>query len=314
MLVSVPRQARKSFMGAHPPGHSTGIDAPRHDLPLSGIISQSGPGTEAISVEPAPIRGPEEDGRRSARDGMIFPDCAKTGPVFRWLFPKRYRVAVTSPKGRIVNPKTLALSIAVLIAAAAGCTRNADSGNAAALEEHFRQSLSGATLVGQFTVGDRKDLREEKYTIAKVSKIPGGLWLFQVRIQYGKRDVTLPLAAQGPVGGGHPRHHSDRPEHPQPWNLHGQSADLSRSVRRNLERRRGGRADVRASGSGRESLSVRPAGRLARISHQVAGGGTKAVYLQHLDWLHVKGLRITDGAGHALACPFPLSAHMLARP
>ncbi len=92
-----------------------------------------------------------------------------------------------------MNPKTLALSIAVLIAAAAGCTRNADSGNAAALEEQFRQSLSGATLVGHFTVGDRKDLREEKYTIAKVSKIPGGLWLFQVRIQYGKRDVTLPL-------------------------------------------------------------------------------------------------------------------------
>lgn len=124
---------------------------------------------------------------------MIFPACAMMGPVFRLLFPKRYRTAVTSPKGRIVNPKTLALSIALLIATAAGCNRNDGSGDAAALEEHFRQSLSGATLVGYFTVGDRKDLREEKYTIAKVSKIPGGLWLFQVRIQYGKRDVTLPL-------------------------------------------------------------------------------------------------------------------------
>ena len=92
-----------------------------------------------------------------------------------------------------MNPKTLALFIAFLTAAAAGCTRNADSGNAAALEEHFQQSLSGATLVGHFTVGDQKDLREEKYAITKVSKIPGGLWLFQVRIQYGKRDVTLPL-------------------------------------------------------------------------------------------------------------------------
>jgi hypothetical protein len=102
-------------------------------------------------------------------------------------------VAAASPKGRIVNPKTLALSIALVIATAAGCTRNAGPDNAAALEEHFRQSLSGATLAGYFTVGDKKDLREEKYTITKVSKIPGGLWLFQVRIQYGQRDVTLPL-------------------------------------------------------------------------------------------------------------------------
>ena len=135
----------------------------------------------------------EEDGRRSARDGIILPFCAVTGSVFRLLFPKQFRVAVTSPKGRIVNRKTLALSIALVIATAAGCTRNAGPEDSAALEEHFRQSLSGATLVGHFTVGDRKNLREEKYTITKVSKIPGGLWLFQVRIQYGKRDVTLPL-------------------------------------------------------------------------------------------------------------------------
>jgi len=104
-----------------------------------------------------------------------------------------FRVAAASPKGRIVNPKTTALSVFLVVATAAGCTRNASPDNAAALEEHFRQSLSGATLAGYFTVGDKKDLREEKYTITKVSKIPGGLWLFQVRIQYGQRDVTLPL-------------------------------------------------------------------------------------------------------------------------
>ena len=124
---------------------------------------------------------------------MILPFRAMTGPAFRLLFPKQFRVAAASPKGRIVNPKTLALSIVLVIATASGCTRNAGPSNGAALEEHFRQSLSGATLVGHFTVGDQKNLREEKYTITKVSKIPGGLWLFQVRIQYGKRDVTLPL-------------------------------------------------------------------------------------------------------------------------
>lgn len=124
---------------------------------------------------------------------MISPACGMEAPVVGLFFPKQFRVDASSLKGRTVTPKTLALSVALLIAAAAGCSRNAGPTNAAALEEHFRQSLSGATLAGHFTVGDQKDLREEKYTIAKVSKIPGGLWLFQVRIQYGQRDVTLPL-------------------------------------------------------------------------------------------------------------------------
>ena len=123
---------------------------------------------------------------------MIFPTCATEGSVLGF-FPKPFGIDASSSKGRTVKPKTLALSLAVLMAAAAGCSRNAGPANAAALEEDFRQSLSGSTLVGHFTVGDQKELREEKYTITKVSKIPGGLWLFQVRIQYGKRDVTLPL-------------------------------------------------------------------------------------------------------------------------
>lgn len=124
---------------------------------------------------------------------MILLACVMAEPVLRLSFAKQCRVDVPSPKGRTVKRTTLAWSIAVLIAAAAGCNRNAGSGNAAALEEDFQRSLSGATLVGHFTVGDQKDLRKEEYTITKVSKIPGGLWLFQVRIQYGKRDVTLPL-------------------------------------------------------------------------------------------------------------------------
>ena len=92
-----------------------------------------------------------------------------------------------------MKPKTFAVSIVVLIAATAGCSRNPVSSNTAVLEENFRQSLSGSTLVGHFTVEGQKDLREEKYAITNVSKIPGGRWLFQVRIQYGNRDLTLPL-------------------------------------------------------------------------------------------------------------------------
>jgi hypothetical protein len=63
-------------------------------------------------------------------------------------------------------------------------------------EEAFTKLLSGATLVGHFTVTGEKmpgEPKEEKYTITKLSKFQGDIWLFQVRIQYGDHDVTLPL-------------------------------------------------------------------------------------------------------------------------
>ena len=63
----------------------------------------------------------------------------------------------------------------------------------AAREEAFRQSMSGVVLEGYFTVGDGAELREERYEIAKVSKLGGDIWVFQARIQYGSRDVTVPV-------------------------------------------------------------------------------------------------------------------------
>lgn len=63
-------------------------------------------------------------------------------------------------------------------------------------EQRFQEMLSGVTLTGHFTVAGNKDwgtLREEKYTIAKVTKMRGNYWLFFARIQYGGRDVTVPL-------------------------------------------------------------------------------------------------------------------------
>ena len=73
------------------------------------------------------------------------------------------------------------------------CNQNQDSNDLSKLEEDFRKSISGVTLVGHFTLGENSNLREEKYTIKKVSKISGSIWLFQVRIQYGSNDVTVPL-------------------------------------------------------------------------------------------------------------------------
>lgn len=63
-------------------------------------------------------------------------------------------------------------------------------------EQRFQEMLSGVTLTGNFTITGREDsstLREEKYTITKVTKLSGDYWFFFARIQYGGRDVTVPL-------------------------------------------------------------------------------------------------------------------------
>ena len=87
-------------------------------------------------------------------------------------------------------------SLAFLLAAAlAGCGGGdaVTEAEQEAREEAFRQSMSGVALEGFFTVGDDAQLREERYEIAKVSKLGGDIWVFQARIQYGSRDVTVPV-------------------------------------------------------------------------------------------------------------------------
>lgn len=79
----------------------------------------------------------------------------------------------------------LALSLTLI-----SCAKKNET--AATLEKQFQESLSGVTLFGNFTTGG-DTLREEKYAIAKVTKVSGDLWLFHCRIQYGTHDVSLPL-------------------------------------------------------------------------------------------------------------------------
>jgi hypothetical protein len=67
------------------------------------------------------------------------------------------------------------------------------------LEKQFAETMSGATLVGQFTlVGPKGEqpLKEDRYTLGKVSKLKNDFWSFETRIQYGDHDVKLPLALQ----------------------------------------------------------------------------------------------------------------------
>ncbi|MBI2825435.1 MAG: hypothetical protein HYX69_12180 [Planctomycetia bacterium] len=71
----------------------------------------------------------------------------------------------------------------------------------ASLERQFEETLSGATLIGTFTVTGQnadngKKLNEEKYTINEVKKIKDDLWQFKARIQYGGHDLTVPLALE----------------------------------------------------------------------------------------------------------------------
>lgn len=65
----------------------------------------------------------------------------------------------------------------------------------AALEKQFEETMSGAVLIGKFTTGakDANPPKEEKYTITKVSKVEGDVWLFMARVQYGDHDVTVPM-------------------------------------------------------------------------------------------------------------------------
>ncbi len=66
-----------------------------------------------------------------------------------------------------------------------------------ALEKKFEEQLSGAVLVGNFTIVGQEvgnGSREERYHIKKVSKLPNGFWLFQAGVQYGgKKEVTVPI-------------------------------------------------------------------------------------------------------------------------
>jgi hypothetical protein len=65
------------------------------------------------------------------------------------------------------------------------------------LEKAFAEKMSGATLVGRFTitgVGEDKPLAEDRYTLGTVKKIKEDLWSFEARIEYGGHDVKLTLA------------------------------------------------------------------------------------------------------------------------
>ena len=65
-----------------------------------------------------------------------------------------------------------------------------------ALFKKLERDLTGAKLIGSFTVTGKEDKspRPEEYTISSALKLPDGdLWLLKARIKYGDKDTTLPI-------------------------------------------------------------------------------------------------------------------------
>jgi hypothetical protein len=62
-----------------------------------------------------------------------------------------------------------------------------------AAEKEFQQTMTNVTLVGFFTVGDGKELFEDRYVISTVNKVKDGLWRIGARVQYNKKDIAITI-------------------------------------------------------------------------------------------------------------------------
>src|SRR5689334_9453768 len=89
------------------------------------------------------------------------------------------------------------LAIALLQSTVAADEKADAAARQVKLEAALSKMLSGATLEGSFTStssgSDPTKLSKEKYTLGEVKKTSGELWQFPARIEYGGKDITLPI-------------------------------------------------------------------------------------------------------------------------
>jgi hypothetical protein len=110
---------------------------------------------------------------------------------------------MSCPTIRRIAYSLLAVSVSIAffsspIAAEQKLTEQANSSDRqATLEAALSKMLSGATLEGSFTStgagGDPTKLSRDKYTLGQVRKVSGDVWQIPARIQYGEKDITLPI-------------------------------------------------------------------------------------------------------------------------
>ena len=64
----------------------------------------------------------------------------------------------------------------------------------AALEKQLADKLSNARMSGFYTIeGQKSPPQQDSYTLGKVEKKEGNKWLFNARIEYGKKAFSVPL-------------------------------------------------------------------------------------------------------------------------
>jgi hypothetical protein len=80
---------------------------------------------------------------------------------------------------------TLAVSLLLL----AGC-----GGKAGSPEEQFEKMMTGAVLVGHSTLDGKDGLSgEERYSIDRVTKVNGDVWMFQARTRLEGHEIPVPI-------------------------------------------------------------------------------------------------------------------------
>jgi hypothetical protein len=78
----------------------------------------------------------------------------------------------------------------VLAVISAGCARKAVPD----VEKQFEQMMTGAALVGRSTLDGKEGLSgEERYSIDRVTKIGGDVWMFQARMKLDGREIPVPI-------------------------------------------------------------------------------------------------------------------------
>jgi len=99
-------------------------------------------------------------------------------------------------KNRFLTVCVLLLTSVAVSEAQQAEEKDAVSTEQAKLEQKLEQQMSGATLVGHFSVDGKqngKPPREERYEIASMKKLQGDQWLITARIKYGDNDVNVPM-------------------------------------------------------------------------------------------------------------------------
>jgi hypothetical protein len=61
------------------------------------------------------------------------------------------------------------------------------------LEQQFTARMTNAVMAGQYTLGDKGAPKADRYTIVSVRKLKDDNWLFNARVQFGDKDVTIPM-------------------------------------------------------------------------------------------------------------------------